>query len=184
MLAKLELVVRAAVLLMLVVGGSAGCGGGAASRPVRLDIAAPTDAAVVRENSVEVRGRVQPPRARVLVAGRPATVLNGEFHTRVPLREGSNLIDVGASAGGNAPAWGAVRVARESLVTVPDLAGAPRDDAVAQLKGLGLRPRVAEKGGLLEKLLPVEWQVCQIRPEPGTELPKGARVRLFVSKTC
>ena len=182
MLAKPELVVLA-VLLMLA-GGSAGCGGGAASRPVRLDVVAPTDAAVVRENSVEVRGRVQPARAGVLVAGRPATVVNGEFHTRVPLREGSNLIDVGASARGKATAWAAVRVARESLVTVPDLAGAPRDDAVARLKGLGLRPRIEEKGGLLEKLLPVEWQVCQIRPEPGTELPKGARVRLLVSKTC
>src|SRR6187551_1555355 len=92
------------VLLVLLAGGcAAGCGGDPVQRPVRLEITAPTDAAVVRDGSVEVRGLVHPRRARVLVLGRPTRVVRGEFRAVVPLRVGSNLIDVGATARGAAP---------------------------------------------------------------------------------
>ena len=94
---------------------------------------------VVHEDAVEVRGRVRPADARVLVGGRAATVTNGEFRGRVPLREGANVIDVGASADDARTAWSALRVARETLVAVPELAGAARDDAVERLESLGLQ---------------------------------------------
>src|SRR6476646_8501315 len=87
----------ALVLPLLLAGGwASGCGGdGPADRPVRLEITAPADAAVVHDATVEVRGLVHPRRARVLVLGRRARVARGEFRAVVPLREGSNLIDVG-----------------------------------------------------------------------------------------
>src|SRR5829696_7819437 len=106
--------------LLLAAGCASGCGDDPAQRPVRLEITAPADTAVVRDGSVEVRGLVRPQRACVLVLGRPAHVAQGEFRTEVPLRAGSNLIDVGASARGAAPVWNALRVTREVLVKLPD----------------------------------------------------------------
>ena len=102
------------VLPLLLVGGwASGCGDSPAQRPVRLEITAPADAAVVHDGRVEVRGLVKPRGARVVVLGRRARVARGEFSVVVPLREGSNLIDVGASARGASPAWNALRVTRE-----------------------------------------------------------------------
>ena len=173
------------VLLLLVAAGYAsGCGDDPAERPVRLAITAPTDAAVVNDDSVEVRGRVHPRRARVIVLGRRARVVRGEFRTVVPLREGSNLIDVGASARGAAPVWDALRVTREVLVTVPDLTGATRDDAIARLDDLGLRAEVQEEGGLLDELLGGDWFVCETQPPAGSDVRRGARVHLVVAKGC
>src|SRR5215208_1149321 len=127
------------VLLLLLAGGCmSACGDSPAQRPVRLEITAPTDATVVRDGSVEIRGLVHPRRARVLVLGRRARVVRGELRAVVPLREGSNLIDVGASARGAAPAWNALRITREVLVRLPDLVGATPDDAIARLDALGL----------------------------------------------
>src|SRR5215207_4939056 len=104
------------VLLLLLAGGCAsGCHDDRSQRPVRLEITAPADAAVVRDGSVEVRGLVRPRGARVLVLGRPARVARGEFRAVVPLRVGSNLIDVGASARGAAPAWNACESRENSL---------------------------------------------------------------------
>src|SRR5215207_9284390 len=104
------------VLALLLAGGCAAGGGDSpAERPVRLEITAPTDAAVVRDGSVEVRGLVHPRGARVLVLGRRARVARGEFRAVVPLRVGSNLIDVGASARGAAPAWNACESRENSL---------------------------------------------------------------------
>jgi glucodextranase-like protein/PASTA domain-containing protein len=186
MSAKARPVARAAgaALLLVAIGVIVGCGHASTPRPARLDITAPSDGAVVREDTVQVRGLVRPSWARVLVGGRAATVSAGEFSASVPLHEGSNLIDVGASARGAASAWAAVRVARRTLVRVPDVAGATRDDAVNRLRDLGLRPEVHEDSGLLEKLLPADPAVCEVRPEPGTEVSSGARVRLLISKTC
>jgi hypothetical protein len=172
------------LVLLLLAGCISGCGDRPDPRPVRLAITAPADAAVVREASVVVRGRVKPAGARVLVLGQSAIVAGGEFRARVPLRPGPNLIDTGASARGAAPAWAAVRVTREILVTVPDLVGASRDDAVSRLDALGLRVEVEEEDGLLDALLPGDWGVCELQPDAGAELPKGARVHLTVSKTC
>src|SRR5829696_9715571 len=97
-------------LLLLGAAWAAGCGQDEDPAPVGLAISTPADSAVVHEDSVEVRGRVRPADATVIVLGRQAAVAQGEFHTRVPLREGSNVIDVGASARGAAPAWRTVRV--------------------------------------------------------------------------
>lgn len=172
------------VLLLLAGGCASGCGDSPAERPVRLQITAPADAAVVRDGSVEVRGLVRPRGARVLVLGRPARVARGEFRAVVPLRVGSNLIDIGASARGAAPAWNAVRVTRELVVRVPDLVGATREDAVARLDALGLRADVEEEGGLLDALLGGDWIVCAIRPPAGSELQRGARINVTVAKGC
>jgi hypothetical protein len=173
------------VLLLLVAGGCAsGCGDDPAKRPVRLEITAPADAAVVRDASVEVRGRVHARRARVLVLGRRARVARGEFRAVVPLQVGSNLIDVGVSAPGTAPAWDALRVTREVLVTLPDLRGAARDDAVTRLEALGLSAQVEEEGDLLDELLGGDWIVCESRPPAGSDVPSGAEVELTVAKGC
>ena len=162
----------------------AACGGGDSPEPVALSLAAPADSAVIHGAAVEVRGRVEPAGARVVVGGRVARVERGEFRARVPLREGSNVIDVGASADEARPTWAAVRITRETLVRLPDLAGRSRDDAVDRLEGLGLLAEIEEGGGLLDRLLPGDWGVCEMQPRAGTELAKGATVRLAVSKTC
>jgi len=173
------------VLLLLVAGGCAsGCGDDPADRPVRLEITAPTDAAVVGDDSVEVRGVVQPRGARVLVVGRRARVVRGEFRAVVSLREGSNLIDVGASARGAAPAWDALRVTREVLVSLPDLTGATRDDAIDRLDALGLRAEVQEEGDLLDELLGGDWIVCETQPAGGSDVRRGARIHVVVARGC
>jgi PASTA domain/Glucodextranase, domain B len=175
-------------LLLALSGCSIGGGDDTADPPaqpaVRLDVSAPADTAVLHDESVDVSGSVDPPRSRVLVLGQPARVVNGRFSTRVPLREGANVIDVGASARGAASAWTAVRVVRESLVEVPDVGGESRDDAVSAIEALGLQADVREERGILDEFLPGEPRVCDQRPRPGAEVAKGARVRVTVSKTC
>lgn len=163
---------------------SAGCGDQSESRPVRLALTTPADAAVVRESSVEVRGRVRPASARVLVMGRTATVERGRFRALVPLRAGSNVIDVAASADGAAPSWTAVRVERQVVVQVPDLAGTPPDEAVERLEAVGLRAEIHEQGGLLEELLGGDWVVCETEPGPGAEVGRGTTVQVTVSRAC
>ena len=172
------------VLPLLLASGCASGGDDPPQRPVRLEITSPTDAAVVQDGSVEVRGLVHPRRARVLVLGRPVHVARGEFRTMVPLRVGANLIDVGASARGAAPSWNALRVTREVLVTLPDLIGATRDDATGQLEALGLRSEVQEEGDLLDELLGGDWIVCESSPGPGSDVRRGARIHLVVAKGC
>ena len=173
------------VLLFLLAGGCAsGCGDDPAQRPVRLDITAPADAAVVHDGSVEVRGLVHPRGARVLVLGHPARVARGEFRTVVPLRVGSNLIDLGATARGASPAWDALRVTREVVVRLPDLIGATRDDALARLDALGLRAEVDEQGDLLDELLGGDWIVCASSPPAGSDVSRGARIHLTVARGC
>ena len=173
------------VLPLLLVGGwASGCGDDPAKRPVRLEITAPADAAVVHDGSVEVRGVVHPRGARVLVLGRPVRVARGEFRAVVPLRAGSNLIDVGASARGAAPAWNALRVTREVRVKLPDLIGATEGDAVARLEALGLSAEVEEEGDLLDELLGGDWFVCASDPPAGSDVQRGTAVLLTVAKGC
>ena len=161
------------------------CGEEAERRPVRLEVTSPADATMVREDAVEISGRVWPRRARVLVGGRRAPVSAGRFQARVPLREGANVIDVAGSARGAEPAWTAVRVEREELVVVPDLAGSVTGPAIRRLEALGLRAETAEEeGGLLDRLLGGDPAVCETDPEAGTEVPKGTPVRVVVSVTC
>jgi hypothetical protein len=139
---------------------------------------------MVREDTVEVSGRVWPRRARVLVGGRRAPVSAGRFRARVPLRTGANVIDVAGAARGAAPAWTAVRVEREQLVVVPNVAGAAAGAAARRLEALGLQSETDEQGGLLDRLLGGEPEVCETDPSAGAELPKGTVVRLSVSVTC
>ena len=171
-------------LALLAAAGSAGCGEDDSPKPVSISLVSPADGVVVREDTVEVRGRVRPAGARVLVGGRPAAVSNGEFREQAPLREGANVIDVGASAPGARTAWAALRVARETLVAVPAVTGAARDDAVDRLESLGLRAEVREVGGLLDELLPGDPRVCETRPGAGAEVRRGATVSVAVSKRC
>jgi hypothetical protein len=166
------------------------CGGhGAADRraappSVRLSVTAPADAALTRGATVDVTGRVSPARARVLVAGRPVPVAAGSFRATVALREGANLIDVGASAPRATAAWVALRVTRQTLVKVPDLGGALRDDAVTALQARGLQAKVSDQDGIFEKLLPGDQRVCDTRPGAGSEVRAGQVVEVLVSKSC
>ena len=120
----------------------------------------------------------------MLVLGRRARVVRGEFRALVPLREGSNLIDVGASARDAAPGWDALRVTREVLVTLPDLTGTTRDDAIDRLDALGLRAEVQEEGDLLDELLGGDWIVCETQPAGGSEVRRGARIHVVVARGC
>ena len=171
--------------LLAAAGLFAACGDEAERRPVRLEVTSPADATMVREDAVEVSGRVWPRRARVLVAGRRAPVSAGRFRARVPLREGANVIDVAGAARGAEPAWTAVRVEREELVVVPELAGSVAGSAVRRLEALGLGAETEEEeGGLLDRLLGGDPAVCETDPGAGDEVPKGTVVRLVVSVTC
>ena len=120
----------------------------------------------------------------MLVLGRRARVARGEFRAVVPLREGSNLIDVGASARGASPYWNALRVTREVLVKVPDLIGATRDDAIDRLDALGLRAEVQKEGGLLDELLGGDWIVCASSPTAGSHVRRAASIQLAVARGC
>jgi hypothetical protein len=161
-----------------------GCGGSAPQRRVALRVTAPLDSAVVRHRMLDVRGRVRPAGARVLVAGRRASVIGRDFRATVPLRSGSNLVDIGASAPGSRATWAAVRVTREIVVKLPDLVGAPRGDALDLIRSLGLRSSVTEQRNLFDVLDPAGWRVCKTAPKGGAELPKGTAVRVVVSKLC
>ena len=180
---KVRSVARAGCLALALLA-AAGCGDDDSPKPVSISLVSPADGAVVREDTVEVRGRVRPAGARVLVGGRPAAVSNGEFREQAPLREGANVIDVGASAPDARTAWAALRVARETLVAVPAVTGAASDDAVDRLESLGLRAEVREVGGLLDELLPGDPRVCETRPREGAEVRRGATVIVAVSKSC
>ena len=67
---------------------------------------------------------------------------------------------------------------------VPDLAGAPRDEAIDRLESAGLRVEIDEQGGLFDELLGGDWVACETRPSPGAALPMGTRVQLTVSRFC
>jgi beta-lactam-binding protein with PASTA domain len=118
------------------------------------------------------------------VLGRLARVSGGEFSAQVPLRQGANLIDVGASARGAGSTWTALRVVREVLIEMPDVGGESADLAIGALKGLGLRTEVRERDGLFDELLPGPARVCEQRPRAEARVTKGTRVALTVSKGC
>lgn len=152
--------------------------------PVRLVIEEPADLATLREDSVSVRGHVEPPGASVRVRGEPAPVSGGDFDASVPLEPGVNVVDVMASAEGNRPAMRALRVRRQVTVKVPDLAGATPSDAVSRLEGLGLEPDVQETGDILDLVLPGDPFVCDTEPPAGTTVDPGTTVRVFSAERC
>lgn len=171
-------------------GALAACGGGSSgsstrAAPVRLRVTAPADAAVVHAGRVQLRGHVAPARADVRVQGRRATMPGGgAFAAKVALREGPNVIDVTAAAPGAAPALTAVRVTWSPTVAVPDVVGAPLDEARRRLAAAGLSVEAHESGGLLEPIIPGRPTTCRMSPAAGAEVPKATRVRIELSKLC
>ena len=167
-----------------------GCGGGddppaqRALAPVVLEVTEPSDEAVVRTDSVTVRGTVSPPGAAVRVAGRAAEGDAGVFTAEVALDPGANVIDVTATARGRAPALTALRVTRELPVEVPDLAGLGMEEAERRLRDVGLRAEFDDGGGLFDGLLPGEPAVCEQDPEAGAEVRRGTVVTATVARQC
>lgn len=166
-----------------------GCGGGddspsAPRERVRLRVNAPADGALVRGGTVDVRGSVSPASADVSVLGRPALVTAGEFTVVVPIEPGVNVVDIAASAAHRRPAFAALRVIRDVLVTVPDLTGVVEQDIDARLEPLGLRESVQRDGGILDVLRPGERAVCEQEPVGGSRVRRGRTVRVVVSKGC
>jgi hypothetical protein len=107
------------VVSLVVVLGMAACGGSdegantaTTASSVNVQVTAPTDGSSLRANRVTVRGTVTPPDANVQIVGQAAQVGNGVFTASVPLRQGSNTIDVVASAAGAAPASKTITVTR------------------------------------------------------------------------
>lgn len=166
----------------------AGCGGDDPSPAllsrVVLTVSAPSDGAVVRGGNVDVRGRVTPAVAEVTVLGRPALVTAGRFSAVVPLEPGANVVDVIATAPRRRPALAAVRVTRDVLVTVPQLAGVEEDELEGVLEPLGLRAEVERGGGILDVLRPGAYAVCAQEPRAGARVRRGRSVRVVVAKRC
>src|SRR5688500_9179781 len=131
-----------------------GCGGedepaaARAMKPVVLSVSGPGDLAVVQEDSVEIRGSVEPAGAAGRVLGERADVSDVAYTASVALEPGVNVIDVMATAREREPAMAAVRVTREMPVAVPDLAGLEVDEAQDELAAAGLELEVEEGGGL------------------------------------
>jgi hypothetical protein len=167
----------------------AGCAGGDKTReptlrPVRLEITAPADAAIVRGGTLDVRGRVSPAGAKVRVLGRPAQVSGGTFTAVVAVEDGRNIVDVAATARGRRTALAAFRVTRDERVAVPDLAGLAAGDVEREIEPLGLRVEVRRGGGLLDRLLSGDPVVCEQEPSAGTRVRRGRTVRVVVARSC
>jgi hypothetical protein len=151
---------------------------------VKLELGSPADGAVVRAETVELRGTVQPRGAEVRVAGREVDVDAGSFRADVPLEPGANLIDVSAAASGRRTDFAVARIVREVRLPVPDLAGRDADTAQEQLEGLGLSVETEDAGGFFDPLLPGDPKVCELDPEPGTQVLPGSEVTLRVARDC
>ena len=94
----------------------------------------------------------------------------------VPLEPGANLIDISAGARGRRPDFAVARIVREVRLPVPDLAGRDADTAQEQLEGLGLTVELEDAGGFFDPLLPGDPKVCELEPEPGTQVLPGSDV--------
>jgi uncharacterized Zn-binding protein involved in type VI secretion len=151
---------------------------------VSVKLTAPSDAKVLRADTVQVQGMVSPGDAEVRVNGRPAAVNGGAFVAQVALRPGANVIDVTASAPGRRADADAIRVTRDMRVEIPQLLGDDRDAAVAQLRSLGLDPQEKRGGGFLDRIIPGSLQVCEIEPPAGTLVNPHTRVTVIVARTC
>jgi hypothetical protein len=177
-----------ATALLLAVLAVAGCGEEERPppdpAPVRLTIEAPPDTSTVKEDSVEVRGRVSPPRAAVEIQGKSAQVSNGAFSATVALEEGANVIDVDATMPGRSAAFAALRVTFDPRVTVPDLTGVQDDEAADRIEALGLDPSLEATGGLFDELRSGPRRVCESDPPAGSVVDPGSGVTLKTAKRC
>jgi hypothetical protein len=167
----------------------ASCGGATdtpAGPPVRLAVTDPADLGTVREASVDVRGTVRPAGATVTVAGHRADVAGGQFHARVDLAAGVNVIDVLASHGAARPATTAVRVRRIVTVDVPDVTGLDSDAARTQLQDAGLKVDTQRLPGndILDRLFGGKPKVCQTSPSAGATVDAGTTVQVLVARNC
>jgi hypothetical protein len=151
---------------------------------VRLKLTGPADAAVVRAETVEIRGTVAPAGAQVRVLGRKVTVDGGTFSTDVRLKPGANLIDVAASAQGRRPDFAAMRVVFEQRVRLPDFTGRDADTAQDELEGLGLSVKRQDAGGFFDPILPGDPKVCDMRPAAGAQVLPGTEVTVLVARNC
>jgi Glucodextranase, domain B/PASTA domain len=176
------------LILLSLAATAAGCGADAkpaAPRPpVQLTFSEPQDTGATRDASVQVSGSVAPASARVLVMGERVAVSGGRFSTTVALREGANVIDVGASAPAHQAIWRALRVTRHSMIAVPDLLGHEADEASTAIEDLGLKVHVDVDDDLLDAFRSRPRIVCSMDPEPETQVQPGDEVDLVVSKTC
>ena len=151
---------------------------------VKLELGSPSDGAVVRSETVELRGTVLPRGASVKVLGREIAVDGGSFRTEVALEPGANLIDVAASANGRRPDFAALRVVREERVALPDVVGRDADAAQEELEALGLTVETDDAGGFLDPLLPGDPSVCDMQPGAGEQVLPGTAVTLLVARDC
>jgi hypothetical protein len=179
---------RVAPVLLMALTALAGCGGQdrvpADPPAVRLAIDSPPDASVVRQDTVELRGRVSPAGASVRVLGHRAKVSGGAFTASVPLDQGANVIDVAASMRGRSPALAALRVTFDPRVEVPDLTGVAADEAESRLSDLGLESSTDHVGGLFDDLRSGPRRVCESDPASGARVEPGTEIRLRVAKAC
>jgi hypothetical protein len=180
--------VRRAVPALLALLALAGCGGDDPPPPdppaVRLTIEAPADTSTVKEDTVELRGRVQPSRAAVEVGGEAAAVSNGAFSKTVKLEQGVNVIDVSATMPGRSSAFAALRVTYDPRVTVPDLTGTVDEEAASRLEDLGLEVELEAVGGLFDELRSGPRRVCESDPPAGSVVDPGSSVTLKTAKSC
>ena len=151
---------------------------------VVLTLTGPADGAVVRRESIAIRGSVQPRGAQVEVLGRDVAVEAGGFSTDVALEPGANLIDVAAAAPGRRPDFAVARVVREVRLPVPALVGSDADTAREQLERLGLTARTEDAGGFFDPILPGDPKVCEQRPRAGAQALPGSAVMLRVARDC
>lgn len=177
---------RVCVVVCLVGLGLAGCGSSAPKvvGRVQLTITAPADGAIVREDSVTVRGQVSPASATVLVEGRKISHVGAAFTTTVPVGKGTTLIDVLAEAPRRTPAVAALRVRRPVTVVIPDLKDAPPSEAERRLRELGLRPENKQTGGILDDLFGGRLRVCKTRPDAGSTIDVGSVVVVEIGRSC
>jgi Glucodextranase, domain B/PASTA domain len=180
--------VRRLPLALLLALGVVGCGGNDPLPPdppaVRLTVTSPSDASTVKEDSVEISGRVAPARASVLVMGKAAPVAGGEFSADVSLDEGANVIDVSASMPGRSAAFAALRVTYDPRVTIPDLKGVTDEEAAGRIEGLGLDSSLQAVGGLFDELRSGARKVCESDPPAGSTVDPGTGVTLKTAKRC
>lgn len=165
------------------------CGGDAADQrrapaPVRLSITAPSDGELVRDERVEVHGTVSPGDAVVLVDGRRTAVAGGAFAASVDIQEGTNVVDVLASAGTRRPALAAIRVRRPVTVVVPDVVGQSPGDASDALSRRSLKADVRREEDIFDKVFGGDPTVCSTEPSPGARVEAGETVTLTVSRRC
>lgn len=79
---------------------------------IQLDVTSPEDHATVKAKSTVVKGKVDPPSAKVLVDGRSVPVRGGRFKIRVKLSLGENDFALEAAAPGHEDAdltWTVIR---------------------------------------------------------------------------